>query len=227
MRPRPFSLLLGALVLTASAAPASAAVRVTVRVEGADHTLVPKTRVTLPETPVVKDGDPAHACVPATAAGALEAAAKGDWQGTWTSPLGYVADAIGGEAPAPAGASFALWVGSRKVKTTLCATPVESGDSVLLFVNPAGRTVTPLEIRVPDSARRRRAFTVTVYDHSTTGRATREAKASVYANGAKVGVTDKKGRLKVRGTKVGKVSFYAAKDTKARSSLAVTRIRKR
>jgi hypothetical protein len=228
MRPRRLSPLLVALALTAGAAPAAAATtHATVRVEGLTHTLFPRARVTLPTTAVVKDGDPAHGCFPNTAAGALEAAAKGDWRGTWAAPLGYSVDAIGGEAPEPKGAAFALWVDNVKLDTAVCATPLRKDANVLLFVNPAGRTLTPLSIKVPRSAVRRHTFTVTVYDHTTKGKASREAKASVYANGTKVGVTDKKGRLKVRGTKVGNVSFYAAKTSKARSAPSVTRIRKR
>jgi hypothetical protein len=211
------------LACLALAAPAAAVTHVTVRVEGADHTLVDATRVALPAAAVVKDGDPAHACAPTSAAGALEAATKGDWRGTWgASPLGYSVDAIGGEE-----GSFALWVDNRLEGNGLCQARLRSGASVLLFPQPPGATYRPLAVRAPRSARRRHAFTVSVVDYTTRGKARPAARATVYANGGRVGATDAKGRIEVRGTKTGTVEFYAAKKDRVRSGTAVTRIRKR
>jgi hypothetical protein len=212
--------LCGAALVTA-AAPAAAATTVAVRVEGTAGRLVARQSVTLRDARVAKDADPSHACPGRTAAGALEAATEGDWQATWAGPYGFVADAIREET-----ATFALWIDHRRATGALCLTPLHAGDDVLLIAQPDGPTITPLGIRVPPTAHRRHTFTITVVDYTTTGRARAARGATVFANGARVGTTTTKGTVRVRGTRVGAVAFYASKRGTARSELRTTRIRR-
>src|SRR3954452_12084613 len=79
-----FTGLWAGLVLLA-AAPAAHAANVSVRVEGAGDTLVPRTTVGTSAGTFTKDGDATHACSPPSAAGALERATGVDWSGTWLS----------------------------------------------------------------------------------------------------------------------------------------------
>jgi len=86
------------LLAFASAALASGPASVTVRVEGANETLVPPTQVTTTTTPVIKDGNPAHSCPGTSAAGALELATGAIGTAPGFSGLGYSAETIAGES---------------------------------------------------------------------------------------------------------------------------------
>src|SRR5436305_2370075 len=73
--------------LLAGAAPALAGTpgAVTLRVEGLAETKLPATAVTTTPAPVVKDGNPAHACSGTSALGALQLGTAGGWEGPWNS----------------------------------------------------------------------------------------------------------------------------------------------
>src|SRR5204863_539992 len=97
-----FAALLAAVMLAVCAAPAFAAesspATVTVRVEGLTETKLPATTVTTTTEPFVKDGNPEHSCAGTSAAGALQTATAGSWEGTWFSGLGYSVETILGES---------------------------------------------------------------------------------------------------------------------------------
>ena len=233
MPTRLIGLLCGGALLLSVPAVATAATSVDIRVEGASRTLVSGRTVSLTSAPVVKDGNPEHACPGASAAGALQRATN-DWKATWyESPRGYLVDAIRGEDP-PGTQFFAFWVNRKPAALGVCDVMLKDGDEVLFFpdrcdtFDPATQACAdarlPLGIRVPASARRGRTITVSVVRYSTAGRAIAERAASVYANGRRVGRTDGAGRLRVRAAKVGRVSFYARKAGRVKSELDVTRI---
>src|ERR1700716_1931712 len=71
------------LLTTAPAALAAGPATVTVRVEGLTETKLSATQVTTTTAPVVKDGNPEHACPGTNASGALELATGGNWSGAW------------------------------------------------------------------------------------------------------------------------------------------------
>jgi hypothetical protein len=210
----------GALLL-AAAAPAAAATKVTVRVEGRAAPLIAREQVTLGTAPVVKDGDATHACSPTSAAGALEVASEGDWAGSWTGAFGYSVGRVRGET-----GTFALFVDDTPARAGVCLTELDPGAEVLLAAVAPGRAVTPLGLRAPVSAKRSHSFTVTVVDYGTTGRPKPARGATVYANGTRVGTTSSRGTIRVRGTRAGKVLFHAAKRGHARTEVVTTRIRR-
>ena len=73
------SLGLAAVIAAVAATPALAAPSpVTVRVEGATDTLIPRTALTTTTATVNKDGVAGHDCTGTSAAGALEQASGGD-----------------------------------------------------------------------------------------------------------------------------------------------------
>ena len=226
----------GVLFLSAPAQAADAPIHVHFRAEGSRSTLVAQRTVTLADAPIVKDGDPTHSCPGQSALGALQAGTEGDWDGSWSEGLGYFVDKIKGERHT--GSSFfSLWVNHKLSSAGLCGAHLKAGGDVLLFVDRCvfdkakdackTKPVTPLGIRVPRTARRGSLLTVTVFRYTNGGRTKPVAGAAVYANGARLkSGTNRRGRLRLRATKVGRVSFSATHPGNARSEVDTTRIRR-
>jgi len=221
-----------------SAAPAlgAAPFKASFRAEGVKKTLVSQRTVTLADAPIVKDGDPQHSCPGQSALGALQAGTKGDWSGNWSEGLGYFVSAILGEKPAGSD-FFSLWVNHRLSSTGICQTDLDAGDDVLMFVDrcvfdPAtqgckNKSVTPLGISVPRTAKRGRLLTLKVVSYSNSGRARRVAGATIYANGHALNRrTNSSGILRLRATRVGPVTFFAKHAGNAKSEVDRTRIRR-
>ncbi|HKG40469.1 MAG TPA: hypothetical protein VKB25_15885 [Conexibacter sp.] len=137
MSPRIIGSIVGALAAASLLAPvahAGSPAKVSVRAEAPGRTLVDAT-ITTTRTAVVKDRDAAHRCTGTSAAGALEQATAGSWDGTWFDGLGYAVDAIDGvRAPADFSAYWTLWVNGRSSATGLCDTELKAGDDVLEFL---------------------------------------------------------------------------------------------
>lgn len=226
MPTRLISLLCGGAVAL-SAAPALAAdpFNVSIRVEAKARTLVKERTVTLADAPVVKDGNPEHSCNGQRAIGALQQGTGGNWDGQWFEGLGYSASEIMGHTPRTPG-YFELWINNRFSTLGLCDAELEAGDDVLMFVQDCefdadlGRCqnpVTPLGVRVSRRIPKGEVRTVKVVDHSQKGRATPEPGATVFVNGKVLGKTNREGKIKVRGSKLGIATVYAKKKNKARS----------
>lgn len=125
---------LAAASLLAPVAHAGSPAKVSVRAEAPGRTLVDAT-ITTTRTAVVKDRNAAHSCTGTSAAGALEQASAGNWDGSWFDGLGYAVDAIDGvRAPADFSAYWTLWVNGRSSLTGLCDTELKNGDDVLEFL---------------------------------------------------------------------------------------------
>src|SRR3954464_10207090 len=239
MQLRLAGVLIGAalfLSAPASALAAAAPINVHFRAEGSRSTLVSQRTVTLADAAIVKDGDPAHSCPGQSALGALQAGAGGDWQGSWSEGLGYFVNEIKGERHS--GSSFfSLWVNHKLSSAGLCGANLKPGGDVLLFVDRCvfdqaknackNKSITPLGIRAPRTARRGTILTVTVVRYTNAGRTKPVAGAAVYANGKRLkSGTNARGRLRLRATKVGRVSFYATRPGNTKSEVDTTRIRR-
>jgi hypothetical protein len=125
---------LAAASLLAPVAHAGSPAKVSVRAEAPGRTLVDAT-IRTTRTAVVKDGNAAHRCTGTSAAGALEQATAGSWDGSWFDGLGYAVDSIDSvRAPADFSAYWALWVNGRSSMTGLCDTELKAGDDVLEFL---------------------------------------------------------------------------------------------
>jgi len=136
------SLGLAAVILAFAATPALAAPSpVTVRVEGASDTLIPRTALTTTTATVNKDGVAGHDCAGTSAAGALEQASGGNWTGTWSAGLGYSVNAVKGEAHAfGSGQFWGFFVNDALAASGICGVELQTGDSVLLA--PISETAT-------------------------------------------------------------------------------------
>jgi hypothetical protein len=121
-----------------AAGPAS----VTVRVLGpgpAYEPIVPVTQVTTNEAPVVKDGNPAHACAGTSAAGALQLATGGNWNGPWSEGFHeYEVETIEGrsfpfEPSAATNYFWSFWLNDQLATTGVCEAMLSNGEGVVLF----------------------------------------------------------------------------------------------
>lgn len=200
------ALATGALTLSSAGAtggpPLAHSTAITVRVEGPKSTLVATTAVRLPSGSVSKDGVAADACPGASAAGALEAATGGRWQGTWSRSLkGYFITAIDGVS-APAGGSYwAFWVNNAPASAGICGVMPKPGTSILFYVDCFGKKCPPnggvLGAGAPTIAHAGKPFEVNVTDYAdSNGKASPAAGASVSGGGA-TATTNAGGRAKL------------------------------
>jgi hypothetical protein len=189
-----FALLgLGVLAVAApSSGSAGTAIAVTVRVEGPNSTIVPSTRITLATGPAIsKDGHPADSCSARSAAGALQQATAGAWQGTWSkSYKGYLVSGIDGLAFPSSGATYwAFWVNDKPASEGICDVMPRSGEQILFFPDCYGKSCPPndgvLGIRAPAVVTAGRPVSVAVTAHAdANGKPRPERGAAVRGGGA-------------------------------------------
>ena len=188
-------LLAAGLLLLIAAAPAGAAT-VTVRVEGANDTLVPRTSVTTTSAPVNKDGQAGHTCTGTSVAGALERATGGAWTATWSASFKYFVTGIKGETPMGSD-FFTLWLNGKSSQLGVCDAELQQGDEVLFYVSrcDAGPPpdfactnppVQPLSLAVPATATAGVPFGVRVVELADGGAQTPVAGATVSGSDAPV-----------------------------------------
>ena len=184
--------LLAALCLAAPAALAAPST-VSVRVEGESATLVPRTVLTTTTTPVNKDGQPGHDCTGTSAAGALEQATNGDWNGPW-SAFGYAVFTIKGETHDFSGpVNWSFWLNNRSASTGICGAELAQGDEVLFFpascdfdpnTNTCSNQLVLALHDVPARIERGRPFTVRVLRYNPNGESAPVGGAAVSGGGA-------------------------------------------
>jgi hypothetical protein len=209
---RRMSVALGAVCLAlsvlASAAVAAGPATVTVRVEGASTTLLPPTQVTTTTEPVVKDGNPEHACTGTSAAGALQLATAGNWSGTWFTGFGYSVETIEGESHSFSSPAFwTIWL-DNKPASAFCEAELSSGDSLLLFPEcsgecPAGPS--PLGIEAPAVAEVGQPVKVTVTSYANPSGAPTPAGGATVAYDGTNTPTDSSGHATLTFSHVGRV----------------------
>jgi hypothetical protein len=171
--------LLAYALVVASAAKAAGPATVTVRVIGSNvQPLLPLTQVTTTTTPVVKDGKPEDSCTGTSVAGALELATKGSWDGAWDSSFGYGVETIEGVSyPFTQPDYWTLWLDNKSSEVGVCGAELNSGDSVLFFVECFSKTTgvcppTPpnvLAIEAPANVEVNKPVTVTVLSYPNSG----------------------------------------------------------
>ncbi len=223
MHPRLSGTAAGLLAVLVFAAPAAAAPTVTVRVEGQDGTLLERTRVTLGPDPA-----PGNGCPGDSAAAAIEAATRGNWdRQTFTSTI------LGETHTFEDSDYWAEWLdkgtGGYKRGGGICDDRLSENDEVLMLVDrsPApsyAPTVFPLDVEgLPATAERGSPVTVTVVEYrSATGGAgegdrTPVAGATVSGGGA-TATTAADGTATLRFDQAGSFSVKASKAPDAPSA---------
>jgi hypothetical protein len=202
----------------ASSALAAGPATVTVRVEGLSETKLPSTQVATTTTPVVKDGNPEHACSGTSAIGALERATAGNWSGPWNTGFKqYEIYSIAGETHlfepgATANYFWSLWIDEKEAEVGACAAELQPGDRVLLFPSCFGSacptSLLPLGIEVPASANVGEPVSVTVKRYSSSGQGSEAAGATV-TGGTSTAATDAKGHATLSFANTGQVTVRA------------------
>jgi hypothetical protein len=145
-----FSLLaVFGLLLAASPALAAAPANVTVRVLGpapAYEALTPPVEVTTATAAVTKDGG---SCPGTSAAGALELATGGDWEGVWSTKYSdYEVISIDGhsfpfEENSPANYYWSFWQNNAFSEVGVCEAALQAGDQVLFVPSCYGTSCPP------------------------------------------------------------------------------------
>src|SRR5271165_1744099 len=223
------SLALGALCMCllafASAALASGPASVTVRVEGANETLVGPTEVTT--TPLVKDGEPSHSCPGTGAAGALELATGGNWNGRWYNGLGYSPESIEGVTYPLSGSTYwEIWI-DNKPATAFCYAELEPGDSLLLFPECFSETgacppsPNPLGIVAPAVAQAGSAVTVKVTSYANATGEPSPAVGATVAGGGTSATTGPSGEATLTLSSPGSVVLHATAPDSVRTETTV------
>ena len=224
--------LAGAIVALALSSPAVAAgpADVTIRVEGAEQTLIPQTAVTTTTAPVNKSGKEGESCTGTSAAGALEIATGGDWSGSYFGGgFGYTVERILAETHAfPDPSYFSVWLNNRESQVGVCGIELQTGDALLIFVGRCDYSaeeerctnppVLPLGIDAPDRAAPGTAVNVKVVEYDTEGNPTPVAGATV-SGGDAAATTDAQGVAAVTFTERGERSVRATKANRAPSEL--------
>jgi len=231
--PGALAALIASAVLAAPAAAGSPA-NVTVRVEGATQTLLPRSAVTTDTAPVLVEG--ANACPGTSAGGALYKAVAGDLGGSWGA-FGFLLKTIKGEThddpfPADPAQYWSFWVNYRFQDQGICATELQEGDDVLLFVDCFSQTnacasQVPLRIGgVPGTLAPGRAVTVkleeftTKFDPSTNTTVTtpEPAEDATVAAAGQTVTTAADGTAQLTLTSPGPVSIAATKPGRVRTA---------
>lgn len=211
--------------------PAAEPATVTVRVEGLAQTRLPSTAVTTTTTPVVGDGNPAHACPGTSALGALQLATGGNWSGPWNEEFkqyeiyGVEGETHVFESGAPANYFWSLWVNDVESEVGACAAELHPGDRVLLFPSCYGSAcpataATPLEIQAPPTAAVGEPVTVTVSRYDRTGQGSPIAGATV-EGGASPATTDAAGQATVSFSGPGTATLNAEAPSSIRTEASV------
>jgi hypothetical protein len=137
------------LLLAASPAFAAAPANVIVRVLGpapAYEALTPPVEVTTTTAPVTKDGG---SCPGTSAAGALELATAGDWEGVWSTKYSdYEVISVDGhsfpfEENSPANYYWSFWQNNAFSEVGVCEAPLQAGDQVLFVPSCYGTSCPP------------------------------------------------------------------------------------
>jgi hypothetical protein len=215
-----------------SSAMASGPATVTVRVEGTTETLVAPTLVTTTTTPVVKDGNPAHSCPGTSAAGALQLATSGNWNGAWFSGLDYSVEMIEGESHlfepgVPANYFWSFWFDNKASSEGICLVELNPGDSILFFPEcfsegaACPTAPNPLGIVAPASVQTGSPFTVQITSYANaTGSPSAPVEATVSGGGVSA-TTNSTGRATLSLPSPGVVTLHVSAANSVRTETNV------
>jgi hypothetical protein len=199
-----------ASVLLWTGAASAAGPAVTVRVEGLKRTLLPTTAVHVDGGSITKGGAPAGACPARSAAGALDAAVRHHWAGTWSTTFNdYEVTSILGEAHSFSSKLYwSVWVGNKYAPAGVCGVKLHRGEK-LLFAVEGSKTKGLIAIEAPRAATVGQPFTVTVVWFNPGGKSKPLGGATVSGAGA-ISQTDSQGTVELTPTQAGTLTLKAA-----------------
>jgi hypothetical protein len=217
----------------AGAPSALASANVTVRIEGIDKTLLAPAQVTTDgATTVVKDGNSEHSCSGASAAGALQLATGGSWNGEWFGGFGYSAETILGETHAfePGAAAnyfWSYWLDNKASSVGICEGELQPGQSVLFFPECFSETgacpapPNPLGVSAPPVAERGAPVAVTVTSYDNVSGAASPAAGATVAGGGASATTDALGHATLAIAQAGSIQLQVSAPGAVRTETTV------
>lgn len=217
----------------AGAPSALASANVTVRIEGIDKTLLAPTQVaTDAATPVIKDGNNEHSCSGASAAGALQLATGGSWNGEWFGGFGYSAETILGETHAfePGAAAnyfWSYWLDNKASSVGICEGELQPGQSILFFPECFSETgacpapPNPLGIAAPAVAERGAPLSVSVTSYDNVSGAASPALGATVAGGGASATTDALGHATLAIAQTGSIELQVSAPGAVRTETTV------
>jgi hypothetical protein len=229
---RQINLLLGGLLtvllIVAPAASAAGPADVTLRAEGQDRTLVPRTAVRTDTRTVNKSGTAGQDCTGTSAAGALEIGTGGDWAGNYYDGFGYTVEAIKREVHTFSDPeTYSFWINNRfSADKGICSVELQDGDEVLFFTAPCDYDSTtgacrnpklPLGLTVPRTAAPGAPFNVKVVEYAQDGTPSPAAGATVQSGTASA-TTNAEGVAALTLRDRGDNDVRARKDNRARTA---------
>ncbi len=214
---------LAGLLLLVLAVPVARA-DVTVRAEGATATVLKATAVPRTGPDVVRQG---KSCPGDSAAGAIQRATGGDWEGTYYDGLGFTVDRIFTEAlPFSTGKYWGFDHNNVGSQVGICGYPLADGDEILFYAACATSDATdcsngrPLGLTAPAKVTTGVPFTVTVRQFDDL----QDPAVASPAAGASVGgaTTAADGTAQLTLSTPGTVTLTATKGDQVRDEATVT-----
>jgi hypothetical protein len=224
--------LLVTLALT-GAPVAHAGAPVTVRVEGLNQTLLGPTQVTTDAaTSVVKDANNEHSCSGASAAGALQLATGGNWNGEWFAGFGYSVESVLGETHAfePGAAAnyfWSYWLDNKASSVGICEGELQAGQSILFFPECFSETgacpapPNPLGVSAPAVAERGAPISVSVTSYDNVSGAASPAAGAAVTGGGAGATTDSSGHATLAIAQTGNVQLQVTAPGSVRTETTV------
>ena len=221
-------LALGGASLAVAVAPTAALAgqKVSVRIEGATHTLQAARTVQTPTGFITKFGAPAATCPAGSALGALDVATHGRWKGKfYTSFNDFLISSVLGETPNIKTGYWGIWVNHRYATTGACEIRIRASDQILFAVDSVKKHEHPLGIIAPATATAGKPFTLKVVSYSDKGRATPLAGARVRGGGLSL-VSGKRGTVPVTAAAATKLTYTATDRGYIRAAATTVKITK-
>jgi hypothetical protein len=208
---------LAAFALAPAAALANGPVSVSVRIEGKSRTLLPATTVRTRTGSITKGGTPAGACPADTAAGALDAATRHDWSGSYGTYGLSVTSVLGESHPFTSPYYWSIFVNNRYASAGICGLKLKPGERLLFAAVSDKGTAYPLVLSAPHHATTGHAFTAKVTYYAAHGSARPLAGVSVSGH-----PTNAAGEATVTASKSGALHLIASRAGYIRAEATVS-----
>jgi hypothetical protein len=207
-----------ALVMMLSSSALAAGTTVSVRVEGAKHTLLAAKSVRTHSGAIKRYGG---SCPATRAIGALNIATKHRWGGSFSPSLGYEITSILGERHRFSSPSFwEFFINNKPANFGVCGQRLRKGDRLLFAPAPDSGTVFLSGLRGPRKAITNHSFRIRAVAYDNSGAASSLAGAKL--TGAHQSVTTNSGGfVTVEVNNSGRYRFTVSKRGYIRSELTV------
>jgi hypothetical protein len=214
-----------AQVANASAAharPAASKPKVTVRVEGLKKTRLLATTTSGRSGWITKGGTPSGQCSGRSAAGALDAATRHNWNGSWSAKYQAlsVIGILGERHPFSSQDYWSLWVNNKYASSGVCGIALKPGEQLLFAAEPDNATWYPTVLSAPHNASAGHPFTVKLTGYSSSGRKPLKGVA-ITGNGIQSVKTNHSGQATIKDGHSGRLVLRASPKGFVRSEAVV------